>query len=310
MMHARWRQAGFRLWAALSFGAVLITGGAVAIGGRNGAAPLPARAEADRPTLLLLTSLPLVFSESFTLDAGSPALTALERRYRVEPISVADAASLKGRKLLLMAHPLAQPAEALVELDAWVRAGGRLVLLADPKLDWPSRRPLGDRLRPPPGFADTGLLGHWGLKLYAPENLGPVERKVDGRTVQFSSPGILGSACGLRRDGLLARCDIGRGKATVIADADFIRADSADSGNLQFLLAELGRIERRDSRRVGLPHGYPQGSSAGTGEEHPHELRSKSRSFPRTDHEIPCSGMKIHCIPTSLELPTKAVARG
>lgn len=243
MTRAQWIRAGLRPWAALALAALLIAGAAVALGNRRGPAPLPPRGGAEQPRLLLLTSLPLVFSESFTLDSGSPALTALERRYRVEPIGVADAASLNGGNLLLMAHPLAQPAEALVDLDSWVRAGGRLVLLADPKLDWPSQRPLGDRLRPPPAFADTGLLRHWGLKLYSPEEKGTVDRTVDGRTVRFSSPGILGNACGLRTAGLLARCTIGRGKATVIADADFLRADSPESDNLQFLLAELERIE-------------------------------------------------------------------
>ena len=74
--------------------------------------------------------------------------------------------------MLLMAHPLAQPAEALVDLDRWVRDGGRLLLLADPKLDWPSKRALGDTLRPPPAFADTGLLAHWGLRLDAPADGG------------------------------------------------------------------------------------------------------------------------------------------
>ena len=99
-------------------------------------------------------------------------------------------------------------------------------------------------MRPPPAFADTGLLAHWQLKLYAPDVAGPVERQVDGRHVQLSSPGALSGACGLRRDGLLARCTIGRGRTTIIADADFLHADDPDSANLQFLLAELDRIER------------------------------------------------------------------
>ena len=48
----------------------------------------PAR-PAGKPELLLLTSLPLVFGESFSLKAaGSPALDALESRYRVLPISI------------------------------------------------------------------------------------------------------------------------------------------------------------------------------------------------------------------------------
>ena len=61
-----------------------------------------------------------------------------------------------------MAHPLAQTAENLVALDQWVRGGGRVLLLADPMLEWPSERPLGDPLRPPPMFMDTGLLAPLG----------------------------------------------------------------------------------------------------------------------------------------------------
>ena len=123
--------------------------------------------------LLLLTSLPLLFGEGFAVkDAGSPALKALETRYRVVPISVTDPAELAKGRLLLMAQPLAQPAEDLVALDQWVRGGGRMLLLADPALEWPSERALGDPLRPLPMFMDTGLLGHWGLRLDAPEQRG------------------------------------------------------------------------------------------------------------------------------------------
>ena len=46
-----------------------------------------------------------------------------------------------------------------------MRAGGRLVLLADPVLRFDSERPLGDRFRPPLRYPDTGLLAHWGLRL-------------------------------------------------------------------------------------------------------------------------------------------------
>lgn len=245
MTRPRAARAGFRLWAALLLTAGLIGGAAVVLGNRHGGAQLPERAEAQRPTLLMLSSLPLIFPETFAIDqGGSPTLTALERRYRVQPIGVTDAASLSGKGLLLMAHPLAQPAEALVDLDAWVRGGGRLVLLADPRLDWPSSRSLGDRLRPPPAFADTGLLKHWGLTLYAPETDGPVEWNIDSRQVRFGSPGSLEGGCRIEGNGVIARCVVGRGKATVIADADFLNVENADSDNLYFLLAELDRIER------------------------------------------------------------------
>src|SRR5690242_17591514 len=96
------------------------------------------RPEPERPTLALVTSLPLVFGEEFGLDnGGSPALTRLEQRYKVEPIPVADRKSLHGQRLLLMAHPRAQPAEVLVELDQWVQGGGNYCFLPIPS--WTGR---------------------------------------------------------------------------------------------------------------------------------------------------------------------------
>lgn len=217
-------------------------------------APGP-RPAAERPALALITSLPLVFSESFGLDrGGSPALARLEQRYMVQPIGVADAASLKGQKMLLMAHPRAQPAEVLVELDQWVRNGGRVLLLADPKLNWPSERPLGDMLRPPPAFADTGLLIHWGLSLSGPESEG-ADRAGNGKLdVMTSAPGMPESrSCKLAGDGFVARCRIGKGEATVIADADFLNVEQSQDQNLDLLIQELDRLESRqvhESRRI------------------------------------------------------------
>ena len=209
------------------------------------------RAPAERPTLALLTSLPLVFGEGFALDGGgSAALTRLEQRYNVVPIGVTDAASLRGQQLLLMAHTRAQPAEALVDLDRWVRGGGRLLLLADPKLDWDTKRPIGDRLRPPPAFADTGLLAHWGLQLTGPEPDGPASVGNGEMNILAASPGKLeGGRCALVGGGFVARCRIGKGSATVIADADFLNVagegalDGPVDQNLDLLMAELARLE-------------------------------------------------------------------
>jgi len=192
------------------------------------------RALADRPTLALVTSLPIIFGENFGLNgAGSPALARLEQRYNVQPIGVADAPSLKGQTLLLMAHARAQPAAALVELDQWVRDGGHVMLLADPKLDWPSERPLGDRLRPPPAFADTGLLRHWGLTL-----VGPKAGESGGQLTSDEH-------CQITGNGVVARCRIGRGSATIVADADFINVESGDADNLDLLIDELALLESR-----------------------------------------------------------------
>ncbi len=197
---------------------------------------------------MLLTTLPLVFGESFGLeDSGSPALKALETRYQVRPVAVTDAKTLAQAELLLMAHPLAQPAEALVDLDRWVRSGGRLLLLADPALDWHSELPLGDRLRPPPAFADTGLLRHWGLRLDAPDDRGPMMRRVGGREVLAVSPGSLEGRCAITADRMVARCRIGRGEVTVVADADFLNVEDLDGPtdqNLNAMMVELAALER------------------------------------------------------------------
>jgi hypothetical protein len=204
---------------------------------------------AERPTLLLLTSLPLVFGEEFSLgETGSPAAKALEGDYRLVPISVSDSAELAKGKLLLMAHPLAQPAEDLVALDRWVRGGGRVLLLADPMLEWPSKRALGDPLRPPAMFMDTGLLGHWGLRLDAPDERGPASRKLGGYDVLTASPGNLFGSCEISRDRFVARCRIGKGRATIVADADLLDVDRLDGGsghNLDAVLAELAPLAKK-----------------------------------------------------------------
>lgn len=236
----------FRRRSAVLLAAALIAGLAYLFWPR-GPAPVEAREEGSRPTLMLMTSLPIMFGERFSLDGnGSPALTALEQRYRVVPIGIADAGSLKQGRLLLMAHASAQPAQALVDLDAWVRSGGRLLLLADPALEWPSERPLGDRLRPAPMFMDTGLLAHWGLALKAPAERGPAMRQLAGREIETASPGRLSGDCAISGDALVARCAIGKGKVTVVADADFLNIadlDGPTDRNLDALVAELARLE-------------------------------------------------------------------
>ena len=202
-----------------------------------------------KPTLLLLTSLPLVFGDQFSLEGtGSPALKALRSRYRVLAVSVTSPAELSRGRLLLLAHPPAQTPENLVALDRWVRSGGRVLLLADPMLEWPSSRPLGDPLRPSPMFMDTGLLQHWGLRLDAPDRRGPAMRRLGGYEALTVSPGALSGKCAISADRLVASCRIGNGRATIVADADLL--DTADLGsgashNLDGLLSELASLARQ-----------------------------------------------------------------
>lgn len=203
-------------------------------------------APAKKPVLLLLTSLPIAFGDTLSLDSPkSPVLEALEESYRVIPIATASIGELRQGKLLLMIQPFAQPAEDLVALDGWVRGGGRLVLLADPLLERADARPLDDLTRPPPMFLDTGLLAHWGLRLDAPETPRPARIEIGGQQVATLSPGKLTGGCNVAKDHASARCRIGKGQVEVIADADFI-----DSGQgrdqikaLRQLSAELRTME-------------------------------------------------------------------
>ena len=243
MRRARPRALILVLIAALAAAAAL---GVAAI--RRVPASLPARAPAERPQLLLLTSLPLLFGEDFSLQGGgSPVLKRLETRYRVIPISVTDPDELAKGRLLLMAQPQAQTAENLVALDEWVRSGGRVLLLADPMLEWPSKRPLGDPLRPPPMFADTGLLAHWGLRLDAPDQRGPAKRRLSGYEVIAVSPGSFVGTCKVSKDRLVAECRVGKGRAIIVADADFIDTDGGGEAvrNLDGLTAELAKLESK-----------------------------------------------------------------
>ncbi|RZV53470.1 MAG: hypothetical protein EX258_00325 [Sphingomonadaceae bacterium] len=215
--------------------------------------PVASNAQVEAPALALLTSLPLAFPEDgFSLESsGSPVLDALEAQYAVHLIAAADAASLEGTDLLLMAHAPAQTADGLVELDAWVRAGGRVLLLADPRLLWESSLPLGDRRRPLFAFPDTGLLGHWGVALEGPQVSGPELMGNDDSAVLVGARGHLVAtkeACRTESEGLVAVCTVGKGKALIIADADFIMTgegglDGPTDGNLPFLMAQLARLQ-------------------------------------------------------------------
>ncbi len=205
-----------------------------------------------KPELFLLTPLPIVWSESFGLDPqGSPVLAALERDYRMTAVDLPS--QVPDGALLLAAHPRALPAEELVTLDAWVRRGGRLLLLADPLLEWPSGLPVGDPRRPPVAFADTGLLQHWGLGLDAPEERGPRQVSLGSKPLLVASHGTLqpggGGECGVGANGLIARCRLGEGRAVIIADADFLNlgpggVDGPTDGNLPALLSQLADLSR------------------------------------------------------------------
>jgi hypothetical protein len=224
---------------------------ALALAGcRDEAAPTRSAPSSE---LALLTSLPLALSEGFTLDAPNhPLMDRLERSYSVRLVDGPE--QLRPGGLLLAVQPQALTAERLVALDGWVRRGGRLLLLADPRFVWESSRPLGDKARPPFAYQDTGLLRHWGLTL-APGEDGPALRQLGGTEIVTGAPGTLQagarSRCKVESGGLVARCAIARGTVVVVADADLVQVgvpgglDGPTERNHQAVAAELGQLAPR-----------------------------------------------------------------
>ena len=205
-----------------------------------------------KPLLYVMTSMPLLFDEGFTAGpAKGEAAVFLREHYTLKPIDLPS--QLPPGATLLAAQPRALPAEELVALDAWVRGGGKLLLLADPLLEWRSKRPLGDRLRPPVSFADTGLLLHWGLRLDAPDKRGLKPFRTAHDQVEFVSPGRLkkvGGPCLIDLyDDIVAECKIGAGGVLVIADADWLDDEAVENAggdpdnNLSLLLVALVSVE-------------------------------------------------------------------
>jgi hypothetical protein len=196
---------------------------AIVLGGRGGEA-------AERHDLMLMSALPLEWGEAGPLDPSSrPAAihAMLAKEFALRPLDVLDDQSLSSGGLLLLAQPRALAPTELVALDVWVRRGGKALILTDPALFWPSELALGDIRRPPAIGLLGPLLTHWGLRLEAPEERkGVIEtsgpRK---RRLAMFAPGVLvktGESCAVDPPGYAARCSLGKGKATLLADADMM----------------------------------------------------------------------------------------
>ncbi|ARS27461.1 hypothetical protein [Sphingomonas sp. KC8] len=231
---ARW--AGGGRWLAGALGAGLLLPGALAGYERAAldlAGPPP---RAIRPEVMVLSGLPLLWSEggvTATLAGGaSPASVAeLGRAYSLRPLATVQPDMLARGRLLLIAQPRIDAA-GLVAIDAWVRSGGRALILSDPDPRWPSRLAPDDPARPPGSAPLAPLLAHWGLTL-APDRAMPLGM----RTIRWAeqdfrirpgAPGRLTAqdrACRVSGGGLIADCAIGAGRAVVLADSDWLIDD-------------------------------------------------------------------------------------
>lgn len=183
----------------------------------------------DRPTVVVATGLPLFWGEGSVTDVlsgasqRSPLITSLEKSWTIEPADILRRKQLSRIDRLMLIQPQALTPTELVEVDRWVRRGGRILILADPDLRWSSTFPEGDPRRPPTASLLGPLLTHWGVELTPPAGLSPAAETIEGLNVIFDSPGtweLKNDDCTsiTRR---IARCVIGKGEAILVADVDF-----------------------------------------------------------------------------------------
>lgn len=229
-------------------------------------------ADIDRPKLGLMTTLPLQWSEGgveAAIDADGaphPVYARLSAGYAVVPLDSLD--GIDRLSLILLAQPRAMSPAELVKLDAWVRGGGRVLLLADPALQWGSLYSIGDKRRPLFTSMLSPLFSHWGVELVLPiDEAEPLSvGEIDGLTIRTQTPGewrrkTTGTAatCKIAKDALYADCSVGKGRAILIADADLldppywqgqgarVLTGSDEYGNMRWIEALLATLHVRDA---------------------------------------------------------------
>jgi hypothetical protein len=195
--------------------------------------------EADgvKPSIGLMTTLPLQWSEGgieadLATDAQAhPAFARLEQQYTIIPMDDFTALDRQAIDVLVLAQPRALAPAELVKLDDWVRAGGRLLILADPALQWGSLYPIGDKRRPLFTSLLSPLFSHWGIELVLPmtEQQAVILLEINDLTLRTQTPGEwLAKAdggpekCQILEQRILADCKIGKGRALLVADADLL----------------------------------------------------------------------------------------
>lgn len=233
----------------------------------------PGKAEALSPILpdlprqkvALMSSLPLVYGAGVDMAgviAGKadphPLHRALAEAHELVTPDTLDHGALEGVKLAILVQPRALRPEELVALDAFVRAGGRLLLFADPQLDWAGGAGLGDPHGPLRSTLISPLLAHWGLELQNPD----IESVYLGKSgMLLVHPGQFAvlqgktgdASCRPSPEGLVARCSVGSGYAVLVADADLLDPEmlenQAESGtaNRRFVHDLLLELAQEDS---------------------------------------------------------------
>jgi len=210
--------------------------------------------------LAVMGTIPIYWGERDDLaDLLSPdaaphwARAVIETHYRLRPLDYLSAEALQDFRLLLLAQPRGLSGQENVALDAWVRAGGRALLFADPAMTGHSRFAIGDRRRRQDVALLSPILAHWGLELRFDD------RQPEGRHLRDSVPPLLNpplpvdlpgelvlrgetGECTLLGEGIAAECRLGSGAVLVVADAALLESDAGDQVAVAALDGLMSRI--------------------------------------------------------------------
>lgn len=221
--------------------------------------PLYARPAADM-RVLMISGIPMI--DPTGQSPPESIVTRLQNDVRLNIRDELTAEDLAQTDTLMLIQPRVLPPRSLVMIDQWVRDGGRAVILADALLVWQPRWPLGDRRNPPVTSLLTPLLSHWSLTLDAPPGLRAalVESAWSDTRLSLLAPGRFnasahqsnGTSCQTKFGGTVAECTLGRGRAVLVSDADFLAAPlwqstpashgeaSTRADNADWLIRQLG----------------------------------------------------------------------
>ncbi|MEM8723897.1 MAG: hypothetical protein AAGE86_00100 [Pseudomonadota bacterium] len=213
----------------------------------GGAATKAAEAERELPKLGLMTSLPIYWS----IDADISNLAQgngekpwqrelLEKQFELVPLDTLstipglspddpETDPLAGLERLAVIQPRGLSPADNVALDDWVRGGGELLLVLDPILSGDYDVALGDPRLPVKNTLIPPLVERWGLKIgvrfhetweagIRSAALGDGEFVVvHGGELEVIDPAA--ADCRVLASATIARCAVGKGVVTLLADA-------------------------------------------------------------------------------------------
>jgi hypothetical protein len=193
----------------------------------------------------LMSSLPLYWPLAADMDALAAGTApvpwqrlAMGLDYAVEPLDTLspipglspdapETDPLAGLARLAVIQPRGLSPADNVALDAWVRAGGRLLMVLDPALTGDYDLPLGDPRRPVDSAPIPAVVARWGLAVRFDDGqpAGVREAPLGEVAVPLVLAGEVvpddagAGTCAVLGGGAAARCRVGKGHVTLIADA-------------------------------------------------------------------------------------------